>query len=68
MLAVMIKKVYIDYEWVAGEYLRRTKEKLWDTETTTEALKCFNLERMIDAELLGTAKPKELTLEEIVDE
>ena len=46
----------------------RTKEKLWDTETTTEALKCFNLERMIDAELLGTAKPKELTLEEIVDE
>ena len=68
MLAVMIKKVYIDYEWVAGEYLRRTKEKLWDTETTTVALKHFNLERMIEAELLGIAKLKEITSEDIVDE
>ena len=28
MLAVMIKKIYIDYEWVASEHLRRTKENV----------------------------------------
>ena len=34
MLAAMIQKVYIDYEWVAKEYLRRSREKAWDDETT----------------------------------
>ena len=67
MLAVMIKKIYIDYEWVASEYLRRTKENLWESETTTEALKCFNLKRIIEADLLGIVQPKELTLEDIID-
>ena len=37
MLAVTIKKVlYIDYEWVVKEYLRRSRERLWDSETTKE--------------------------------
>ena len=68
MLAVMIKRVYIDYEWVASEYLRHTKENLWESETTTETLKCFNLERIIEADLFGMVQPKELTLEDIVGE
>ena len=68
MLAVMTKRVYIDYEWVASEYLRRTKENLWESETTIEALKCFNLERIIEADLFGMVQPKELTLEDMVGE
>ena len=68
MLAAMIKRVYTDYEWVASEHLRRTKGNLWESETTTEALKCFNLERIIEADLLGMVQPKELTLEDIVGE
>lgn len=68
MLAVMNKRVYIDYEWVASEYLRRTKENLWELETTTEALKCFNLEIIIEADLFGMVQPKELTLEDTVGE
>ena len=65
MLAAMIKKVYIDYEWVAQEYMRRSKEKLWDVNITTDALKCFNLERILEAELYGMIMPKEMTLEEL---
>ena len=67
MLAAMIQKVYIDYEWVAKEYLRRTREKLWDTETTKETLKCFNLERIIEADLHGMARPPELTIGDLLE-
>ena len=35
---------------------------------TVEALKCWNLERIIDAEMLGKPPPPELTLEELVQE
>ena len=34
MIAAMIQKVHIDYEWVAKEYLCRSREKVWDDETT----------------------------------
>ena len=33
-----------------------------------EALKCWNLERIIDAEMLGKPPPPELTLDELVQE
>ena len=67
MLAAMIQKVYIDYEWVAKEYLRHTRDKLWDTETTNETLKCFNLERNIEADLHGIARPPELAIDDLLE-
>ena len=68
ILAAMIQKVYIDYEWIAKEYLRRTRNKLWDTETTNESLKCFNLERNIEADLNGVKRPPELTIDDLLEE
>ena len=59
--------VYIDIEWVAKEYLRRCKAGVWKKENTVEALKCWNLERNIDAETYGQLMPEPLTLEEFVE-
>ena len=67
MIAAMIQKVHIDYEWVAKEYLRRSREKVWDDETTKETLKCFNLERIIEAELHGMATPPELIIDNLFE-
>ena len=67
ILAAMIKKVYIDYEWVAKEYLRRSRERPWDSETTKETLKCFNLEQNIEANLHGMARSPELTIEDLLE-
>ena len=53
MLAAMLQKVYIDLEWVAKEYLRHCQEKAWDVQITEDALKFFNLERILDAKLIG---------------
>lgn len=55
MLGFMVHRVYIDIEWVAREYLRRCKAGVWKKENTEEALKCWNLERIIDAESIGVA-------------
>ena len=68
MLAAMLQKVYIDLEWVAKEYLRRCKEKAWDVQITEDALKCFNLERILDAELIGNTAPDDLKMEDLVNE
>lgn len=54
-LGFMVHRVYIDIEWVAREYLRRCKAGVWKKENTEEALKCWNLERIIDAESIGVA-------------
>ena len=67
MLAFMVHNVYIDIEWVAKEYLRRCKAGAWKKENTVEALKCWNLERNIDAETYGQSMPEPLTLEEFVE-
>ncbi len=64
MLSHMLQHIYIDPEWVAAEYLRRSKAKSWKTQTADESLKCFNLERVIEAEIFGAKKPKEVTMEE----
>ena len=68
MLAAMINKMYIDYEWVAKEYLWRLRERLWDSETTKETLKCFNLERNIEADLHGIARSPGLTIEDLLED
>ena len=63
MLASIMQKVYIDAEWVAKEYLRRCKQNKWKEEEDSEALRCWNLERVIDAETYPI--PDELTLSSI---
>ena len=61
MLASIIDTFYIDDAWVAAEYLRRCKARIWKKENTVEAVKCWNLERILDAEQCGQPMPKKLT-------
>ena len=68
MLSSLIKNVYIDMDWVAKQYLLRCKRKCWDNNKTVEALKCWNLERIIDADLVGEDAPIEMTYDEFVKE
>ena len=39
-----------------------------DVSNTEEALKCWNLERIIDAESMGVAAPAALTLNDLLNE
>ena len=68
MMASILQKVYISKEWVAREYLRRCKKGVWKKENTEEALKCWNLERIIDADLMGDGKPSQLTMNDLIVE
>ena len=68
MLASIIQSVYIDPEWVANEYLKRCKAGSWKKENTVEALKCWNLERILEAESFGHAKPNALTMDQLISE
>ena len=63
-----IQKKYIDPEWVAKEYLRRCKAGAWKAGNDMDSLKCWNLERIIDAEMYGNTKPGMLTMEELLTE
>jgi hypothetical protein len=65
MLASIMQKVYIDAEWVAKEYLRRCKQNKWKEEEDSEALRCWNLERVIDTETYHNPIPDELRLSSI---
>ena len=67
MLAKIMTNVYINKEWIVKEYLRRCKEGAWKEENTNEVLKCWNLECILDAELLGKQMPPELTLEDLIN-
>jgi hypothetical protein len=67
MLASIMRVVYIDPEWVACEYMRRTKAGVWKA-ADNEALKCFNLERILDAETQGHLEPPEITMEDLLRE
>jgi hypothetical protein len=60
--------VYIDEAWVAAEYLRRCKAGTWKKENTVKAVKCWNLERILDAEQHRQPMPKELTIDDLVNE
>ena len=67
MLSCLLRKVYVDEEWVAQEYLRRCKAGTWDSQTDEDSHKCWNLERIIEAELVGSPVPDDLTMEEFAD-
>jgi hypothetical protein len=68
MLASIIQSVYIDNKWVAQQYIEWCKKGSWKKKNTEEALKCLNLECIIDAEQQGKDAPSELTLEDILNE
>ncbi len=68
MLASIVHTVYINNAWVAAEYLRRCKAGTWKKENTFVALKCWNLERILDTEQHGQPMLKELTMDDLVNE
>jgi hypothetical protein len=47
-VGINFQSVYIDNHWVAQQYIEQCKKGGW--EYTEEVLKCWNLERIIDAE------------------
>ena len=53
---------------MAKEYLRRCKFGAWKKENTVDALKCWNLERIIEAKIFGRSVPDELTMGEFINE
>ena len=57
MLASNIQRIYIDPEWVANEYFRRCKAGVWNKENDTEVLKSWNIEQVLEAEVLGNGPP-----------
>ena len=67
MLSSLIRKVYVDEEWVAQEYLSRCKSGNWKESEDEDALKCWNLERIIQAELMGAPAPIDLTMDEFAN-
>ena len=69
MLASIAHTVHIDDALVAVEYLKRCKVGSWKKENTVEAVKCWNLERIIDSELRGESMPEEeITINDLVNE
>ena len=55
----------VDIKWVAEEYLRRCKMNKWKKADDDDALKCFNRERILDAEQWGLPEPPALTMADI---
>jgi hypothetical protein len=68
MLMSTVQNVFIDDNWVANEYLERCKKGKWTKKNDDEALKCWNLERIIDAEEKGMEKPQPLTINDLLGE
>ena len=66
MLASIVDNVYVEVNFVAKIYLERWKKGAWKIESTADALKCWNLERVIDAKLKQQREPTMITLEEFV--
>ena len=68
MLVSINQNVYIDNDWVAQQYIKQGKRGSWKKESTEESLKCWNLERIIDAEQQGKDVPSELRMEDLLNE
>ena len=68
MLSSNMKRVYVDPTMVKKEYLRRCKLGLWKKANEEEAVRCWNLERLIDAEMNQQPAPKELCLDDLIRE
>jgi len=68
LLGTILNSVYIDMDWVAQEYLRRCKAGAWKPENTAEALKYWNLELVLNAEVREGAVPAELSMSDLLGE
>ena len=68
MLSSILRLVYVDPEWIAQEYLRRCKTGVWKEGDDKDALKCWNLEQLLEAATFGQPKPTELTMSELTGE
>jgi hypothetical protein len=55
------------YQWNTSG-LRRCKAGAWKKENTVEAVTCWNLERIFDAEQHRQPMPDELTMDDLVRE
>ena len=66
MLSSILRVVYVNPEWVAEEYLRRCKSSAWKKASDDESLKCWNLERIIQAEQFGDPTPKNLSMDDLL--
>ena len=66
MLSSLIQNVYVNEERIAEEYLRRCKSGSWKHSNTEDALKCWNLERILISELMHLPQPEALTYTEFV--
>ena len=65
ILSSIVQNMYVDEQWVAQEYFQRCKRNKWKKASDDNALKCFNCERILEAEQLGLPKPAELTMVDI---
>jgi len=68
MLSTILPTVYVDPKEVADEYQRRCASKTWKSRQTEDALKCWNLERLIEAEMRHAPVPAEMTMAEFLSE
>ena len=64
MLTNILRNVHVYTEWVAKKYTRHCKSGAWKPQNTVESMKCYNLERIIEANTFGTKCPKELDMGE----
>jgi hypothetical protein len=64
LLSTILQHVYVCPKRIAEEYLRRCSAKAWKKENTIDSHKCFNLERILEAEMAGDSAPAPITLEE----
>ena len=67
LLADILQKIYIDPRDIAHEYLNRCKAGAWKKENTVESLRCFNLERVIDADAFNQHLPKPLPMQDYLN-
>lgn len=68
MLSSILRVMYINPEWAAREYLTRSKSDTWKQANDDESLKCWNLERILEAEQFGEVKKTNLTMDELLGE
>ena len=66
MLSSILRVVYVNPEWVAEEYLRQCKSSAQKKASDEESLKCWNLERIIEAEQFGDPTPKNLSMDDLL--
>jgi hypothetical protein len=67
-LASIMRVVYIDPEWVATKYLCQCKSVAWKKESNDEALKCWNLEQILNDERFGEPKPPQSTMNDLLSD